>query len=114
MAATQATKPSGLASKQAGSKSLSSSAPRGWLNRSRRLAKDCEATIESSHAWVMRAIGSLLLRRLVRGKRRSIISSRSLGCTQENLDSSAFVEDGGSRGDVIAERHKAFVYLYQR
>jgi transposase len=38
----------------------------GWLNRSRRLAKDFEAMIESSHAWVMLAIGFLLLRRLAR------------------------------------------------
>ena len=36
----------------------------GWLNRSRRLAKDFEATLESSYAWVMLAISSLLLRRL--------------------------------------------------
>jgi transposase len=39
----------------------------GWLNRSRRLAKDFEALIESSHAWVMLAIGFLLLRRVARG-----------------------------------------------
>jgi putative transposase len=38
----------------------------GWLNRSRRLAKDFEATLESSYAWVMLAIGFLLLRRLGR------------------------------------------------
>jgi transposase len=38
----------------------------GWLNRSRRLAKDFEATLESSRAWVMLAIGFLLLRRAVR------------------------------------------------
>jgi transposase len=38
----------------------------GWLNRSRRLAKDFEALIESSHAWVMLAIGFLLLRRVAR------------------------------------------------
>ncbi len=41
----------------------------GWLNRSRRLAKDFEALIESSHAWVMLAIGFLLLRRVARGKK---------------------------------------------
>jgi len=38
----------------------------GWLNRSRRLAKDFEAMIESSQAWLMLAIGSLLLRRVAR------------------------------------------------
>ncbi len=38
----------------------------GWLNRARRLAKDFEATIESSKAWVMLAIGFLLLRRVAR------------------------------------------------
>ncbi len=38
----------------------------GWLNRSRRLAKDFEATLESSRAWVMLAIGFLLLRRAAR------------------------------------------------
>ncbi len=38
----------------------------GWLNRSRRLAKDFEATLESSRAWVMLAIGFLLLRRVAR------------------------------------------------
>lgn len=35
----------------------------GWLNRSRRLAKDFEATIESARAWLMLALGFLLLRR---------------------------------------------------
>jgi transposase len=40
----------------------------GWLNRSRRLAKDLEALIESSHAWVMLAIGFLLLRRAAGGE----------------------------------------------
>jgi transposase len=38
----------------------------GWLNRARRLAKDFEAMIESSQAWVMLALGFLLLRRLGR------------------------------------------------
>jgi transposase len=38
----------------------------GWLNRARRLAKDFEAMIESSRAWVMLALGFLLLRRLGR------------------------------------------------
>jgi transposase len=35
----------------------------GWLNRSRRLAKDFETLTESSRAWVMLALGFLLLRR---------------------------------------------------
>jgi transposase len=39
----------------------------GWLNRARRLTKDFEAMIESSRAWVMLALGFLLLRRLGRG-----------------------------------------------
>jgi transposase len=38
----------------------------GWLNRSRRLAKDFEAMIESSRAWIMLALGFLLLKRLAR------------------------------------------------
>jgi transposase len=38
----------------------------GWLNRARRLTKDFEAMIESSRAWVMLALGFLLLRRLGR------------------------------------------------
>jgi transposase len=38
----------------------------GWLNRARRLAKDFEATIESSRTWVMLALGFLLIRRLGR------------------------------------------------
>jgi transposase len=38
----------------------------GWLNRARRLAKDFEATMESSRAWVMLALAFLLLRRLGR------------------------------------------------
>jgi transposase len=38
----------------------------GWLNRARRLAKDFEAMIESSRAWVMLALGFLLLKRLGR------------------------------------------------
>jgi len=40
----------------------------GWLNCSRRLAKDLEALIESSHAWVMLAIVFLLLRRAAGGE----------------------------------------------
>jgi hypothetical protein len=36
----------------------------GWINRARRLAKDFEATIESSLAWLMLALAALLLRRL--------------------------------------------------
>jgi hypothetical protein len=38
----------------------------GWLNRARRLAKDFEALIESSLAWLMLAITVLLTRRLGR------------------------------------------------
>ena len=38
----------------------------GWLNRSRRLAKDFEAMVESSRTWLMLALGFLLLRRLGR------------------------------------------------
>jgi transposase len=38
----------------------------GWLNRSRRLAKDFEAMIESSRAWPMLALSFLLLRRAAR------------------------------------------------
>ena len=38
----------------------------GWINRARRLAKDFEATIESSLAWLMLAIVALLLKRLAR------------------------------------------------
>jgi transposase len=38
----------------------------GWLNRSRRLAKDFESMIESSRAWIMLALGFLLLKRLAR------------------------------------------------
>ncbi len=38
----------------------------GWLNRARRLAKDFEALIESSQAWLLLAIASLLVRRIAR------------------------------------------------
>ena len=38
----------------------------GWMNRARRLVKDFERMIESSRAWVMLALGFLLLRRLGR------------------------------------------------
>lgn len=38
----------------------------GWLNRSRRLAKDFEAMVESSRTWLMLALGFLLVRRLAR------------------------------------------------
>jgi hypothetical protein len=38
----------------------------GWLNRSRRLAKDFEAMIETSCTWLMLALGFQLLRRLAR------------------------------------------------
>jgi transposase len=37
-----------------------------WLGRSRRLAKDCEATIDSATAWVLLANLRLLSRRLAR------------------------------------------------
>jgi transposase len=38
----------------------------GWLNRARRLAKDFEAMLETSCAWVLVALAFLLLRRLAR------------------------------------------------
>jgi transposase len=38
----------------------------GWLNRSRRLAKDFETMIETSCAWVMLAVAALLTRRIGR------------------------------------------------
>ena len=38
----------------------------GWINRARRLAKDFEATIESSLAWLLLALAFLLVRRLAR------------------------------------------------
>jgi len=41
----------------------------GWLNRARRLAKDFEALVESSHAWVMLALAFLLIRRAARDYR---------------------------------------------
>jgi transposase len=37
-----------------------------WLNRCRRLAKDFEATIEFSLAWLLIALAFLLTRRLAR------------------------------------------------
>jgi transposase len=43
----------------------------GWLNRSRRLAKDFEALIETSCAWVMLAVAALLTRRIGRGHQRA-------------------------------------------
>jgi transposase len=43
----------------------------GWLNRSRRLAKDFEAMIETSRAWLMLALGFLLIRRIGRECRTS-------------------------------------------
>jgi putative transposase len=36
----------------------------GWLNRSRRLSKDYERTVESSHAFVQVAMIHLMIRRL--------------------------------------------------
>ena len=38
----------------------------GWINRARRLAKDFEATSESSLAWLLVAVAFLLMRRLAR------------------------------------------------
>ena len=38
----------------------------GWINRARRLAKDFEATIESSLAWLLTALAFLMMRRLAR------------------------------------------------
>lgn len=38
----------------------------GWINRSRRLAKDFEATIESALAWLQIALAFLIIRRLAR------------------------------------------------
>ena len=38
----------------------------GWMTRARRLAKDFEATIESSLAWLLIALAFLLTRRLAR------------------------------------------------
>lgn len=38
----------------------------GWINRARRLAKDFEATIQSSLAWLLVALAFLLMRRLAR------------------------------------------------
>ncbi len=38
----------------------------GWINRARRLAKDFEATVESSLAWLLLALAFLLMRRLAR------------------------------------------------
>ena len=43
----------------------------GWLNRARRLAKDDEALIESSSAWLMLALTVLLTRRLGRYAQRA-------------------------------------------
>lgn len=43
----------------------------GWLNRSRRLAKDFEALIETSCAWVMLAVAALLTRRIGRDHQRA-------------------------------------------
>ena len=41
----------------------------GWVNRARRLAKDFETMIESSHAWFLLAITVLLIRRIARDYR---------------------------------------------
>ena len=37
-----------------------------WLNHNRRLAKDCEASVESAVAWLLIASINLLTRRLAR------------------------------------------------
>ncbi len=58
----------------------------GWLNRARRLAKDFEATVESSQAWVMLAITFLLLRRIVS---RITLSDVLLTSESDGLPSSA-------------------------
>jgi transposase len=42
----------------------------GWLNRSRRLAKDFEASVASSRAWLMTALCFLLIRRISRDYHR--------------------------------------------
>jgi transposase len=44
----------------------------GWINRARRLAKDFEATIESSLAWLLLALAFLLMRRLARPKMTAV------------------------------------------
>ena len=41
----------------------------GWLNRSRRLAKDFETLVESSKAWLLLALAALLVRRVARDYR---------------------------------------------
>src|SRR5215472_14790585 len=38
--------------------------PFGWLNRSRRLSKDCAAWPETTEAWVRIAMSQLMVRRL--------------------------------------------------
>jgi transposase len=43
-----------------------------WLNRNRRLAKDFEATVDSSQAWVYLASVQLLARRLARSTTNSV------------------------------------------
>jgi putative transposase len=42
----------------------------GWLNRPRQLAKDFETLIESSQAWLLLALASLLVRRIARDYQR--------------------------------------------
>jgi putative transposase len=43
----------------------------GWLNRSRRLAKDFEAMLETSRTWLMLALSALLVRRIARDYRET-------------------------------------------
>ena len=38
----------------------------GWINRARRLSKDFETLVASSLAWLMLALGFLLIRRIAR------------------------------------------------
>ena len=46
-----------------------------WLNRNRRLAKDFEATVDSSEAWIYLASVQLLARRLARTTTNSILAN---------------------------------------
>ena len=45
-----------------------------WLNRNRRLAKDFEATVGSSQAWIYLASVQLLARRLARSTTNSVVA----------------------------------------
>ena len=44
----------------------------GWINRSRRLAKDFETTIESALAWLLMALAGILIRRLARQPKAAV------------------------------------------